>query len=59
MSADIPGWDALAGYTEVKQDIEDTLVMPLQYPVGFEERDSDWSYLEIKLHVLGVRHVWA
>ncbi|CAM9953712.1 unnamed protein product, partial [Discosporangium mesarthrocarpum] len=29
------GWDSLAGYEGVKREIEDTVVMPLQHPVGF------------------------
>ncbi|CAM9533814.1 unnamed protein product [Sphacelaria rigidula] len=32
-SQDAPGWDSLAGYAGVKQEIEDTLVMPLRHPV--------------------------
>lgn len=30
---DAPGWDSLVGYADVKQEIEDTLVMPLRHPV--------------------------
>ena len=33
-SGDTPGWDSLAGYADVKQEIEDTLILPLRHPVS-------------------------
>lgn len=33
---DAPGWDSLVGYADVKQEIEDTLVMPLRHPEAFD-----------------------
>lgn len=33
-TGETPGWDSLAGYSKVKQEIEDTLVLPLRHPVS-------------------------
>ncbi|CAM9515003.1 unnamed protein product [Ascophyllum nodosum] len=35
-TGEAPGWDSLAGYVDVKQEIEDTLVMPLRHPEVFD-----------------------
>ncbi|CAM9974514.1 unnamed protein product, partial [Ectocarpus fasciculatus] len=31
-----PGWDSLAGYADVKQEIEDTLILPLRHPEVYD-----------------------
>ncbi|CAM9200015.1 unnamed protein product [Choristocarpus tenellus] len=35
-SGEALGWDTLAGYADVKREIEDTVVMPLQHPEAFD-----------------------
>lgn len=44
-SGDAPGWDSLAGYDDVKQEIEDTLVMPLRHPVSDQNRKVKYRYI--------------
>ncbi|CAN0138878.1 unnamed protein product, partial [Hapterophycus canaliculatus] len=31
-----PEWDSLAGYADVKQEIEDTLILPLRHPEVYD-----------------------
>ena len=50
-SGDTPGWDSLAGYADVKQEIEDTLILPLRHPVSgtvnvFCDKGTSWFQQE-------------
>ncbi|CBN79434.1 conserved unknown protein [Ectocarpus siliculosus] len=35
-TGETPGWDSLAGYADVKQEIEDTLILPLRHPEVYD-----------------------
>ena len=36
------GWEVLAGYETVKQDVEDTVLLALKYPEAYEKIARRW-----------------